>query len=173
LVDSERIIYYYLLKLGVDMETIREILAVKGNQIHSVSPDTTVYDALKLMAEKNIGAVVVLEGKKLFGIMSERDYARKVVLKSKFSREVLVKEIMSFEIFCIDIDQTIPTTQAIMLQKRIRHLPVIAQDDLVGIVSIGDVVNASMANKTFLIDQLITYIRGVPVIQQERAPEIF
>lgn len=154
------------------MEKIREILEVKGNQIYLVSPDTTVYDALKLMADKNVGAVVVLEGKKLFGIMSERDYARKVVLKSKFSKEVLVKEIMSSEIFCIDIDQSISTTQAIMIQKRIRHLPVIAKDELVGIVSIGDIVKASIDNKTFLIDQLITYIRGVPVLQKEQTSEI-
>lgn len=154
------------------MEKIREILEAKGNQIYSVSPDTTVYGALKLMAEKNIGAVVVLEGKKLFGIMSERDYARKVVLKSKFSKEVLVKEIMSNEIFCIDIDQSIPNTQAIMIQKRIRHLPVIDKNELVGIVSIGDIVKASIDNKTFLIDQLITYIRGIPAPQKEQIFEI-
>ncbi len=154
------------------MEKIREILKVKGNQIYSVSPDTTVYDALKLMAEKNIGAVVVLEGKKLFGIMSERDYARKVVLKSKFSKEVLVKEIMSNEIFCIDIDESIPNTQAIMIQKRIRHLPVIDKNELIGIVSIGDIVKASIDNKTFLIDQLITYIRGIPAPQKEQIFEI-
>jgi len=154
------------------MDKIREILEVKGNQIYSVSPDTTVYDALKLMADKNIGAVLVLEGKKLFGIMSERDYARKVVLKSKFSKEVLVKEIMSSEIFCIDINQTIPNTQAIMIQKRIRHLPVIDKDELVGIVSIGDIVKASIDNKTFLIDQLITYIRGIPTPQKEQIFEI-
>ncbi len=154
------------------MEKIREILEVKGNKIYSVSPDTTVYDALKLMADNNIGAVVVLEEKKLFGIMSERDYARKVVLKSKFSKEVLVKEIMSSEIFCIDIDQSIAITQAIMIQKRIRHLPVIDKDELVGIVSIGDIVKASIDNKTFLIDQLITYIRGVPVLQKEQPSEL-
>ena len=154
------------------METIREILALKGNQIYSVLPDTTVYYALKIMADQNIGAVVVLEDKKLYGIMSERDYARKVVLRSKFSKEVLVKEIMSSEIFCIDIDQTISTTQAIMTQKRIRHLPVINKGDLVGIISIGDVVNASMDNKTFLIDQLITYIKGMPVIQKEQTSEV-
>jgi CBS domain-containing protein len=154
------------------MEKIREILTMKGNQIYSVSPDSTVYDALKLMADKNIGAVLVLEGQKLCGIMSERDYARKVILKAKFSKEVLVKEIMSSEIFCIDIEQTITVTQAIMTKKRIRHLPVIDRGELVGIVSIGDVVNASMDNKTFLIDQLITYIKGVPIIQKEQTSEV-
>lgn len=149
------------------MQTIREILKQKGNHIYSVTPDTTVYEALKLMADKNVGAVLVLVDNNLFGIMSERDYARKVVLKSRFSNEVLVKEIMSAEIFCVDIDQPIAVTEAIMTQKRIRHLPVIEKNKLVGIVSIGDVVKASMDNKTFLIDQLITYIKGAPVIKQE------
>lgn len=153
------------------MEKIREILEKKGNQIHSVSPDTTVYDALKLMADKNIGAVLVLEGQILHGIMSERDYARKIVLNGKFSKEVLVKEIMSSEIFCIDVDQTLQITQAIMTQKRIRHLPVMNNGELVGVVSIGDIVNASMENKTFLIDQLITYIKGAPVIEKNLSLE--
>ncbi len=153
------------------MEKIREILEKKGNQIHSVSPDTTVYDALKLMADKSIGAVLVLEGQKLYGIMSERDYARKIVLNGKFSKEVSVKEIMSSEIICIDADQTLQITQAIMTQKRIRHLPVMNNGELVGVVSIGDIVNASMENKTFLIDQLITYINGAPVIEKKLSSE--
>lgn len=153
------------------MEKIREILEKKGNQIYSVSPDTTVYDALKLMADNNIGAVLVLEGQKLYGIMSERDYARKIVLNGKFSKEVLVKEIMSSEIICIDADQTLQITQAIMTQKRIRHLPVLSNGELVGVVSIGDIVNASMEDKTFLIDQLITYINGVPEIEKKLSSE--
>ena len=153
------------------MEKIREILEKKGNQIYSVSPDTTVYDALKLMADNNIGAVLVLEGQKLYGIMSERDYARKIVLNGKFSKEVLVKEIMSSEIICIDADQTLQITQAIMTQKRIRHLPVLSNGVLVGVVSIGDIVNASMEDKTFLIDQLITYINGVPEIEKKLSSE--
>jgi CBS domain-containing protein len=151
------------------MEKIREILEVKGKQIHSVSPDTTVYDALKLMAEKNIGAVLVLEGKNLLGIMSERDYARKVVLNGKFSKEVSVKEIMSPEILCIDSDQTISVTQVIMTKKRIRHLPVLEKGELVGLVSIGDIVNATIEDKTFMIDQLITYIKGVTNLENKQA----
>jgi CBS domain-containing protein len=153
------------------MAKICEILEKKGNQIYSVSPDTTVYDALKLMADNNIGAVLVLEGQKLYGIMSERDYARKIVLNGKFSKEVLVKEIMSSEIICIDADQTLQITQAIMTQKRIRHLPVLNNGELVGVVSIGDIVNASMEDKTFLIDQLITYINGVPEIENKLSSE--
>ena len=144
------------------METIRQILGKKGNQIYSVKPETTVYDTLKLMADKNIGAVLVLDEGKLVGIMSERDYARKVVLKGKFSKEIPVNEIMSHNVICIDPDQTINNTKAVMIQKRIRHLPVMEDDNLVGIISIGDVVNAVLEENTFMIDQLFTYIKGVP-----------
>lgn len=145
------------------MEKIYQILEKKENQIYSVSPDSTVYDALELMADKNIGAVLVLDGQKLCGIMSERDYARKIVLKGKFSKEIPVKEIMSSEVICIDPDQTITNTQAIMLQKRIRHIPVMSKGELVGLVSIGDIVNAVLDDNKFVIDQLFTYIKGVQV----------
>ncbi len=144
------------------METIRQILNKKGNQIFSVTPETTVYDTLKLMADKNIGAVLVLEEGKLVGIMSERDYARKVVLKGKFSKEIPVNDIMSPNVICIDPDQTIINTKAVMIQKRIRHLPVMEQENLVGIVSIGDIVNAVLDEHKLMIDQLVTYIKGVP-----------
>jgi CBS domain-containing protein len=144
------------------METIRQILNKKGSQIFSVTPETTVYDTLMLMADKNIGAVLVLDEGKLVGIMSERDYARKVVLKGKFSKEIPVKEIMSPNVICIEPDQTINNTKAVMIQKRIRHLPVMENDILLGIVSIGDVVNAVLEENTFMIDQLATYIKGVP-----------
>ncbi len=144
------------------METIRQILNKKGNQVYSVTPETTVYDALKLMADKNIGAVLVLKDGKLCGIMSERDYARKVVLKGKFSKEIPVNEIMSSNVIFIDPDQTIINTKAVMIQKRIRHLPVMEDDKLVGIISIGDVVNAVLEENSFMIDQLATYIKGVP-----------
>ncbi|MCH7773799.1 MAG: CBS domain-containing protein [Bacteroidetes bacterium] len=144
------------------METIRQILNKKGNQVFSVTPETTVYDTLKLMADKNIGAVLVLDEGKLVGIMSERDYARKVILHGKFSKEIPVKEIMSANVIFIDPDQTIKNTKAIMIQKRIRHLPVMEDDKLVGIISIGDVVNAVLEENSFMIDQLATYIKGVP-----------
>jgi CBS domain-containing protein len=144
------------------METIRQILNKKGNQIFSVTPETTVYDTLKLMADKNIGAVLVLKQEKLVGIMSERDYARKVVLKGKISKEIPVNEIMSSNVIFIDPDQTIINTKAVMIQKRIRHLPVMEDDKLVGIISIGDVVNAVLEENSFMIDQLASYIKGVP-----------
>jgi len=144
------------------METIRQILTKKGNQVFSVTPETTVYDTLKLMADKNIGAVLVLDEGKLVGIMSERDYARKVILHGKFSKEIPVKEIMSTNVIYIDPDQTIKNTKVVMIQKRIRHLPVMEDDKLVGIISIGDVVNAVLEENIFMIDQLYTYIKGVP-----------
>ncbi|MCH8035348.1 MAG: CBS domain-containing protein [Bacteroidetes bacterium] len=144
------------------METIRQILNKKGNQVFSVAPETTVYDTLMLMADKNIGAVLVLDEGKLVGIMSERDYARKVILHGKFSKEIPVKEIMSTNVIYIDPDQTINNTKAVMIQKRIRHLPVMEDDKLVGIISIGDVVNAVLEENIFMIDQLYTYIKGVP-----------
>lgn len=143
------------------METIREVLNKKGNQIYSVAPETTVYDTLRLMAEKNIGAVLVLDNGKLVGIMSERDYARKVVLKGKFSKEVPVNEIMSPNVICIEPDQTIKNTQAVMIQKKIRHLPVMEENNLLGLVSIGDIVNAVLDDNKFMIDQLFTFIKGV------------
>ena len=144
------------------MDTIRQILDKKGNDVFSVAPDATVFDALTLMANKNIGAVLVLDGEKLVGILSERDYARKVALKGKWSREVLVKEIMSSEVICVDPGQTIENVKAIMINKRIRHLPIMEENKLAGIVSIGDIVNAVLDQKSFMIDQLYTYIHGIP-----------
>jgi len=144
------------------METISQILEKKGNDVYSVAPDTTVFEALTLMAEKNIGAVLVLDSGKLCGIMSERDYARKIALKGKWSKETPVSEIMSNEVICIDPEQTIENTKAIMINKRIRHLPVMKEDQIAGIVSIGDIVNAVLDEKTFMIDQLHTYIQGIP-----------
>ena len=150
------------------METIKQILDHKGKVIHYVTPDTTVYDALLLMADKNIGAVLVLKEAKIFGIMSERDYARKIALKGKFSKEVPVKEIMSPEVIVIDIDQSVEDAKAIMINKRIRHLPVMKGEKLEGIISIGDVVNAVLAKNDMMIDQLITYIKGCPETKVEK-----
>jgi CBS domain-containing protein len=144
------------------METIRQILDKKGNDVYSVAPDTTVFETLTLMADKNIGAVLVLDNGKLCGIMSERDYARKIALKGKWSKETPVKEIMSKEVICIEPEQTIENAKAIMISKRVRHIPIMKDNELVGIVSIGDIVNAVLDQKTFMIDQLYTYIQGIP-----------
>jgi CBS domain-containing protein len=143
------------------MKIVFDILQTKGRQIWSVTPDTTVYDALSLMADKGIGAVLVLkeEGQPV-GIFSERDYARKVILKGKSSRITPVKEIMSTHILYISPEQTIAECMALMTEKHIRHLPVLKDGALDGIISIGDVVKAIITDHEFTIDQLERYITG-------------
>lgn len=142
------------------MQLVSQILHAKGNDVWSVSPDSSVFDALKLMAEKNIGAVLVLENDELAGIMSERDYARKVILYGKASKDTPVREIMSTRIFYVRSDQNIEDCMAIMTNKRIRHLPVMKDDELIGVLSIGDVVNAIISEKEYIIEQLENYITG-------------
>ncbi len=143
------------------MKTIRQLLAGKGHEIVSAKPDTSVYEALELMGEHNIGALLVLEGDNLVGIFSERDYARKVVLKGKSSRGTVLEETMSRKVACVRTDQTIEECMALMTDKRIRHLPVLEDDKLVGVISIGDVVKAVISEQEFLISQLENYITGI------------
>ena len=146
------------------MKTVKEILENKGHQIWSVTPDTTVYAALKLLADKGIGAVLVMSNETLVGIMSERDYARKVALQGKSSLTLKVSEIMSGNVMYIDISQTVEDCMALMINKRIRHLPVFEEGKLVGFISIGDVVKALIDEKEFMIDQLVHYIKDTPPI---------
>jgi CBS domain-containing protein len=141
-------------------ETVATILRNKGHEIYAVQADATVYDALKIMADKSVGALLVLEGDKLVGIMSERDYARKVILLGKTSREARVREIMSDKVFVINPNRTAEECMALMINKRIRHLPVIENNDLIGVISIGDVVKAVIDEKKFVIEQLEEYIVG-------------
>ena len=142
------------------MTTVSQLLQAKGAEVWSVAPDTSVYDALVLMADKNIGALVVLEAGKLKGIISERDYARKVVLHGKASRDTPVREIMTAAVVTIRPDQTIQHCMALMTDKHIRHLPVIDGERVAGIVSIGDVVKSIISEQRFLIEQLEGYITG-------------
>jgi len=144
------------------MKTVHEMLREKTSDIWSVIPETTVYDALRLMAEKEIGAVVVLEKGNLAGILSERDYARKVVLHGKFSKDLLVKEIMSSRVISVNPSQNIEECMTLMLNKKIRHLPVIENEKLLGIISIGDILHAIIAEKESVIGQLVNYISGTP-----------
>ncbi len=142
------------------MKTIRQLLEGKGHDVLSATPDTSVYEALEIMAEHNIGALLVLDGDNLVGIFSERDYARKVVLKGKSSRGTVLGETMSQKVACMRPDQTIEECMELMTDKRIRHLPVLENDQLVGVISIGDVVKAVISEQEFLIEQLENYITG-------------
>ncbi|HSG25910.1 MAG TPA: CBS domain-containing protein [Anaerolineales bacterium] len=141
-------------------KNVRMILDSKSPDVWSVSPDTAVYDALGLMAEKGIGAVLVLEGEEVVGIMSERDYARKIVLKGKSSAQTRVSEIMTENVICVEPSQPIEEIMALMVGKHIRHLPVLENKKLVGIISIGDVVRELISEQKLLIEQLESYIRG-------------
>ena len=142
------------------MKTVKHILQEKGNDVWHIAPDTLVYDALKLMAEKEVGSLLVLDKGKLAGIISERDYARKVVLQGKSSLDTPVREIMTAKVISVHPEQTIEECMALMTDKHIRHLPVLVDDRVIGLVSIGDVVKAELAEKDFLIKQLKNYITG-------------
>jgi CBS domain-containing protein len=140
------------------MKTIKQILRLKGKEIWITTPDATVFEALKILAEKDIGAIPVLDGKKLIGIFSERDYARKVILKGKSSKKTLVSEIMSTSIIIIPPDQTTSQGLALMTAKHVRHLPVIQKQKLVGFISIGDLVKSIMGEQKQVIDKMEQYI---------------
>ena len=140
------------------MLAVKNIIQRKGNQVWSVKPDTKVYDILQLMADKNIGAVLVMENDKIEGIFSERDYARKVALEGKSSRQLPVKEIMSSKVLFVNPERSAEECMALMIKKRIRHLPVIENNKLQGLISIGDVVKAVLDDKDYVIDQLEQYI---------------
>ena len=142
------------------MNTIQELLSHKGSDIFSVQIDATVMDALRLLAEKRIGALIVMDGEKLAGILSERDYARKVILEGRASSDTRVEEIMTRHVVCVRPDQTIEECLAIMSDKRVRHLPVLNAKQLVGMVSIGDLVQAIIAEQKFQIEQMEHYISG-------------
>ena len=142
------------------MKTVKEILKAKGRDIWSVRPDDTVFDAVKLMADKSIGSLLVMEGDKLVGIVTERDYARKVILEGKSSRDSAVKEVMSTGVLCVSPDRTVEECMALMTDKRARHLPVIENKRVIGVVSIGDLVKALINEQQILIDQLQHYIAG-------------
>ncbi len=142
------------------MTTVRQLLEAKGRDIWTISPDNTVYEALKLMADKNVGALVVMEGNRMVGIFSERDYARKVVLHGKFSREILVSGIMTREVYSVTPEHTIKECMAVMTQGRVRHLPVLVGEELAGVISIGDVVKALLSEQDFMIAQLESFIGG-------------
>ena len=135
-----------------------DLLNNKGRDVWSLPPDATVYEAIDQMAQKGVGALLVMDGELLVGIVSERDYARKVILQGKASRETLVREIMSYPVVCARPEFTIEQTMALMTDKRVRHLPVVVGERVVGVISIGDVVRGLIEDKEFHIQQLTNYI---------------
>lgn len=142
------------------MKTLRKILEEKGTEVFSVSPDDTVLDAIKAMADHDIGALVVLDREMLVGIVTERHYARRVFLKGKSSPKTQVKDIMTTPVVCADPSQSTDQGLALMTEKKIRHLPVINENQVIGIVSIGDLVKSKISDQDFVIDQLERYISG-------------
>lgn len=142
------------------MQTVRDILKAKGTDVWRVEPDATVFDALQRMAEKEVGALVVMQGAQVVGLISERDYARKIILHGRASPTTLVKEIMTTPVVYIHLDQAIEECMSLMTEKRIRHLPVLEGGKLVGIISIGDIVKSIIADQQFIIEQLVRYVSG-------------
>ncbi len=142
------------------MTYVRDILNGKSSEVHSISADATVYEALKLMSDKEIGALVVMEGEKVVGILSERDYARKIILKGKASKDTLVREVMSPHLIQVRPENTVEECMIVMTGKHVRHLPVFEQEKFVGIISIGDVVKSIISRQELLIEQLSNYIAG-------------
>lgn len=144
------------------MNRVQDILRNKGDEVWSVPADTTVSHALQEMADKNIGAVLVMDSGRIAGIFSERDLARKVVLQGRECKETLVAEVMTSQVVGVRPDETVHECMAIMTEKRIRHLPVVDSGQVAGIVSIGDVVKSIISEQLFLIEQLELYITGMP-----------
>jgi CBS domain-containing protein len=142
------------------MKTAKQLLANKPKGVVSIAPDDNVLEALKRMADHDIGALVVLEGEKLVGILSERDYARKIVLLGKSSRDTLVREIMTHRVLCVSPTQMVDECMELMTQKRCRHLPVVEDKHVIGILSIGDLVKETISEQLETIHQLESYIRS-------------
>jgi CBS domain-containing protein len=142
------------------MKTVRQVLRAKGSDVWAIHPDATVLDALQLLAEKDIGALMVLKDNFLTGIFSERDYARKVILKGKHSKDTSIREVMSENPICVSPDQSIETCMTLMTENHVRHLPVVEDGRHLGLISIGDVVKAIISDQQGTIVDLENYITG-------------
>jgi len=146
------------------MQTVEGVLLLKGDhEVHTIPPDSTVFEAIKILAEENLGALPVTEKGKVIGIVSERDYTRKVILKGRSSRDTLTREIMTHHVIYVTSEQTVEACMHLMINKYIRHLPVLKDGDLIGIISIGDVVKSVISEKEFVISELESYISGTPM----------
>ena len=144
------------------MKTVAEILKEKGDQaVHSIGPEASVFEAVALMAQKNIGALLVMEGGRIVGVLSERDYARKVVLMARSSKDTPLREIMTSSVIYVHPSQSSEECMAVMTENRVRHLPVLDDEDrLIGLISIGDLVKGIISEQKFIIEQLQHYITG-------------
>jgi len=140
------------------MSMVHDILRAKGDSVYAVSPDVTVLEALSVMADHDIGAVLVLDGERLVGVLSERDYARKVVLAGRSSKDSKVREVMTSHVVCVAPTRSIDECMALMTDRRLRHLPVLEHKRVIGVVSIGDLVKATIDDQQFTIEQLQSYI---------------
>jgi CBS domain-containing protein len=140
------------------MKTVKQLLQAKSHGILSIAPDARVFDALKLMAENNVGALLVMDAGQLVGIVTERDYARKVILKGKSSLDTPVREIMTDNVLCVHPDRSAEECMGLMTDKRVRHLPVMDGNQLIGVLSIGDLVKEVISEQQFVIKQLESYI---------------
>jgi CBS domain-containing protein len=144
------------------MKTVKQVLDAKGFEIHSLPPEATVYDALHKMAQKEIGALVVLDHGELVGIVSERDYARKVILKDRISKETRIQEIMTEKVICVTLEHSVEGCMELMTESRVRHLVVQESQRLAGLISIGDIVKAVIEEQQTTIEELSQYISGGP-----------
>lgn len=142
------------------MSLVSEILKTKGYDVWSIRPDATVFDAVKLMSERRVGALLVMDGERLVGIVSERDYARKVILEGRSSRDTPVRDVMTTRVLCVTPQRTVQECMALMTSKRARHLPVLDHKRVVGVVSIGDLVKAIIEEQQVLIEHLQHYVNG-------------
>ena len=140
--------------------TVNQLLNKKGKEIHSISPDATVFDAIKLMSELGVGALLVLEGSRLVGVISERDYTRKVILKGRSSSSTVVQDIMTKKVICLSPENNIDECMALMNENQIRHLPIVEKGEVVGVVTIMDVIKNILQEKEFIIEQMEHYIAG-------------
>lgn len=142
------------------MATVKQLLHGKGHEIWSIDPEASVYDAIAMMAEKEVGALVVMEGDSLVGVLSERDYARKVILQGRSSKDTKIRDVMTSRVAYARLEQSVEECMAMMTEMRIRHLPVMDGEKLIGIISIGDLVKTIIEEQQHVIAQLEQYISG-------------
>ena len=142
------------------MKLVQHLLDTKGGDVISIAPEASVFDAIKLMADRAVGSLLVMQGEEMIGIVTERDYARKVILLGRSSETTRVEQIMSAEVFAASVEQTVQECMTLMTEKRIRHLPVVEDDRVIGLISIGDLVQAIISDQQQAIEQLENYISG-------------